>query len=139
MWGLETLLVNAYILYKETHRFVWKTSSKKKLTHNNFRRAIVIAWLTGKNSIEQHEIGVKRKRDSTSILTLTSSSYLAWMMTKAPTVSDASLDPQTGFLSGRLNDNFIHYPEISSSKQPCCSLSHLLAPNNNLRTYPNVF
>jgi hypothetical protein len=25
MWGVETLLVNAFVLYRETHRLVWKT------------------------------------------------------------------------------------------------------------------
>jgi hypothetical protein len=140
MWGLETLLVNAYILYKETHRLVWKTSSKKILTHYKFRRAIVVAWLTGRSSIEQHENGVKRKRDSTSISTLTSSSsYSAPMTAKAPTVTDASLDPQIGSLSGRLNDSYVHYPEILSSKQPCCSLCRLLTPNKNVQKYSNVF
>jgi hypothetical protein len=56
---LDVGVVNANILYKETHHLVWKTSSKKILTHFKFWRAIIIAWLTGKNSIEQHEIGVK--------------------------------------------------------------------------------
>jgi hypothetical protein len=112
---------------------------QKILTHFFFFRAIIIAWLTGKSSIEQHKIGVKQKKDSTSVSMLTSSSNLARMTAKNPTVSDTSLDPQTGSLSGRLNDNYIHYPEFSSSKQPCCSLYHLLAPNKNVQTHSYVF
>jgi hypothetical protein len=78
-----------------------------------------ISW---ESSIEQYGIGVKQKRDSTTISMLTNSSYSAQTTTKDPIVSDTCLDPQTGSLSGRLNDNYIHYPEIMNFKQPCCSI-----------------
>jgi hypothetical protein len=42
-----------------------------------------MAWLTGKRSFEQHKSGVKGKRDSVSISTLTSCSHSATTMMKA--------------------------------------------------------
>ena len=136
MWGLETLLVNSYVLYRETHRLVWKTAKKKMLNHYQFRRAITIAWLTGKSSTEERDNqGTKRKL---SYATVTSTSSLSTDK-KAPRVNDASLDPTSGTLCGRLNDNFLHYPEASTVKQACCSLCRLVNPNKNVRTYSLVF
>jgi len=140
LWGLETLLVNAYVLYKETHLKAWKTPSKKLLTHYDFRRDIILTWLTGRSTIvRQPEIGTKRKRDGSNFSLLTSSTNSsAPKHKKAPTVSEASLDPQTGALLRRLDDDYVHYPALSSAKQPCCSLCRLLTPNKNVRTYAMV-
>lgn len=41
MWGLETLLVNLYVLYKETHRLKWKTKKSNILSHYEFRKELL--------------------------------------------------------------------------------------------------
>jgi hypothetical protein len=73
MWGLETILVNAFVLYRETHRLVWKTQKKRMLTHFQFRKAVALSWLTGKKvSSELNEFTNARKRTS-SVSTITNS------------------------------------------------------------------
>jgi hypothetical protein len=36
MWGVQILLVNAYILYKSAHLQIWKTEKKKLLSQYDF-------------------------------------------------------------------------------------------------------
>jgi hypothetical protein len=54
-------------------------------------------------------------------------------------VNEAALDPKEGALRGRLCYNYVHFPEPSTAKQPCCLLCHFVAPNKNVRTYTCVF
>ena len=117
---------------------VWcgKLKKKKLLTHYEFRKAIALAWLTGKSCSEQQGEGTKQKRDSTvSMITCSVSSTSC---AKVARVNDAALDPSNGSLKGRLNDNYVHYPEPSTAKQPCCSLCHVVNPNRNIRAYTSV-
>jgi hypothetical protein len=68
MWGLETLLVNAFVLYRETHQLVWKTQKKKMF------KAIALSWLTGKKaSSELNQLMNVWKRSTNSVLTFTNS------------------------------------------------------------------
>jgi hypothetical protein len=139
MWGLETILVNAFVLYRETHRLVWKTQKKRMLTHFQFRKAVALSWLTGKKvSSELNEFTNARKR-TTSVSTITNSLSTGSINKKARAVNESSLDPKVGALKGRLNDNYVHFPEPSTAKQPCCSLCRFVAPNKNVRTYTSVF
>ena len=45
MWGVQVLLVNAFILYKSAHLLIWKTPAKLVLSQCDFRRAIALEWL----------------------------------------------------------------------------------------------
>jgi ribosomal protein L37AE/L43A len=81
---------------------------------------------------------MKRKRDG-SVSTITCSLSSRNSTSKMARVNDAALDPTTGALKGRLDENYVHYPEPSTAKQPCCSLCHLVHPNRNVRTYTDVF
>jgi hypothetical protein len=125
-------------LYRETHRLMWKAKKQRLLTHYQFRKAIALAWLTGKKCSELQGEGMKRKHDG-SVSTITCSLSSRNSTGKMARVNDAALDPTTGALKVRLNDNFVHYPEPSTAKQPCCSLCRLLNPNRNVRTYTAVF
>jgi hypothetical protein len=42
MWGVQLLLVNAYVLYKKSHLLIWKTQKSKLLTQYEFRKSIVL-------------------------------------------------------------------------------------------------
>ncbi len=95
MWGVGTLLVNAYVLYRETHLLTWKTKKSHLLSHYDFRRAITLAWLTGKDSNDEIVQGSKRKRDS---VVSTSSESINPTNKKACQVNDAALDPRQGSL-----------------------------------------
>jgi hypothetical protein len=141
MWGFETLLVNAFILYKETHRLTWKTPNKKLLSHFLFRKTIALSWITGtKVTMETDELHNARKRTipNPSISTVTNS-LSTTSNKRARVVNEASLDPKEGALKGRLNDNYVHFPEPATAKQPCCSLCRFVSSNKNVRTYTSVF
>jgi len=45
MWGLQVLLVNAYILYRTTHLLTWEKAEKTLLSHYEFWRQLVLEWL----------------------------------------------------------------------------------------------
>ena len=45
MWGLQVLLVNAYVLYQTAHSLTWKADKKLILSHYRFREEIIKAWL----------------------------------------------------------------------------------------------
>ena len=49
MWGVQLLLVNAYILYKMTHLIMWKKDKKSLMSHYDFRHQIALAWLLSKD------------------------------------------------------------------------------------------
>jgi hypothetical protein len=49
MWGLQVLLVNAYILYHSAHILIWKTNKKNILDQYKFREEIVKSWMDGDN------------------------------------------------------------------------------------------
>lgn len=115
MWGVQVLLVNAYVLYKTAHLYMWKKNKKSIMSQYEFRRQIALAWLSGDESSSQG----KRARtisDNDGISISTPSSN------KARKVSDASLDPNHGNLRMRLDDDQ-HFPVLATSgKRPCCSL-----------------
>jgi hypothetical protein len=98
MWGLETILLNSFVLYRETHRLVWKTQKKRMLTHFQFWKAVALSWLTGKKvSSELNEFTNARKR-STSVLTITNSLSTGFINKKAHAVNEVSLNPKVGAL-----------------------------------------
>jgi hypothetical protein len=134
MWGVKTLLVNAYVLYRETHLLMRSTKKSHLLSHYDFRQAITLAWLKGKNSDEIVQ-GSKRKRDS---VVSTSSESINPTNKKACHVNDAVLDPRQGSLRLRLNDDYCHFPEESGLKRPCCALCRFIQPNKNIKNYSNV-
>ena len=45
MWGVQVLLVNAFILYKTLHLFIWKREKKQVLSQYEFRCQVVLEWL----------------------------------------------------------------------------------------------
>jgi len=49
MWGVETLLVNAFVLYRETHLLMWKTQKKKILSHFHLKEHCSLLDYWGKN------------------------------------------------------------------------------------------
>ncbi len=131
MWGIETLLVNAYVLYRETHLLMWKAKKSHLTSHYDFRWAITKAWLTGSDSIEEIIQGKKRKRDS---IVRTLLEPINPTNKKACHVNDAALDPKQGSLQWCLNDDYCHFPEVSGLKRTCCALCPFAQPNKNIKT-----
>jgi hypothetical protein len=144
MWGLQVLLVNAYVLYRSAHLLIWKTDKTKLLTQYEFRKSIVLDWFgvaeratEDAASSKSSGTGNNRKRshcDSTlSSLTIDNS------FKRATRVTEGSLDPFDGVLRIRLDENVEHYPVLSRVKRPCCSLCRLVAPDKNHRVYHHVY
>ena len=47
MWGFGVLLVNAYILYKTAHLYVWCKKKESILSQYDFRKEVVLTWING--------------------------------------------------------------------------------------------
>lgn len=45
MWVLCIILVNAYMLYKTAHLYIWCTDKKDIMSQYEFRKAIALAWI----------------------------------------------------------------------------------------------
>ncbi len=86
---------------KGTHHLMWKTKKQKLLTHYQFRKAIALAWLSGKKCHELEGEGRKQKCDG-SVSTITCSLSSRNSASKMVHINDAALDPTTGALKGRL-------------------------------------
>jgi len=114
MWGVQLLLVNAYVLYKTVHLYMWKKNKKSIMSQYEFRCQLTLAWLlSGSDPGSQ---GIKHTCTISANESQCASSY-----SKARKISNASLDPNSGNLCMRL-DGDQHFPVIHTSKRPCCSL-----------------
>ena len=137
MWGLQVLLVNAFVLYRTAHCLIWKTEKKLILSHYEFREAIVKAWIEGDDD-KENESQKKRKLTESQMSSCGSSSaqveILAGRTRSSNTsevdkthqrgrrINDASLDATAGELRIRLDADF-HYPiPPPANKYPPCSL-----------------
>ena len=47
MWGFGVLLVNAHILYKAAHLYVWCKKRENILSQYDFRKEVVLSWING--------------------------------------------------------------------------------------------
>ena len=117
MWGVQVLLVNAFVLYKTLHPFIWKREKKQVLSQYEFCCQVVLEWLCSseekEDSSAEDESNHTRKCNEAS----TSSSSK-----KGKRVNDATLDPISGNLHIHLDNDF-HYPIVPDMKnKPCCSL-----------------
>jgi len=129
MWGVQVLLVNAYVLYKTAHLFMWKKNKKSLMSHYEFRRQIALAWLLS----DREKIGNNKKRTRT-ISDMSSSAS----STKSRKVCDASLDPNSGSLRMRLDDDQ-HFPiNNTNTKRPCCSLCHWVEQEKDIKNRSGI-
>ena len=62
MWGVQLLLVNAYILYKTTHLIMWKKDKKSLMSHYDFWHQIALAWLLGDDGSSTNNQPVKKQK-----------------------------------------------------------------------------
>ena len=128
MWGVQVLLVNAYVLYKSAHLLIWKTPKKDIMSQYHFRKSIVLDWFGfGKENdadavAEKHSDETSRRRKIESISQFSLTSDEANSTKRATRVTEQTLDPYEGALRIRLQENLEHYPIVSKVKRPCCSL-----------------
>ena len=88
MWGVQLLLVNAYVLYKTAHLLIWHKDKNTIMSQYKFCKSIVLSWLDSK-------IDQKQKRDDASIVTTNNSMGSS---NKARRINEVSLHPFLGAL-----------------------------------------
>ena len=110
MWGVQVLMVNAYILYKTSHLIIWHKDEKTLLSHYEFHRQLALAWVGSPE--DAHMAGQKHSWDDASSTTSSG---------KSTRINDTTLDPLKGTLWMRLDDDS-HYPVLPNAKRPCCRL-----------------
>ncbi len=140
MWGVQVLLVNAYVLYRTAHSIIWKTDKKLILSQYRFREEIVKAWMEEEKSesegqkkrkLSENQVSSYRSSSSESveILGRTRSSVASiqselTVLQRGRKVNDKTLDPTSGDLKICLDADF-HYPvPPGKNKYPPCSLCH---------------
>ena len=137
MWGLQVLLINAYILYRTTHLLTWKKAEKTLLSHYEFRRQLVLEWLGLSSEIDNDTLlteetkSRKREQDSTSIPSASVATSAS--SKRAKRVTDQTLDQFTGELRMRLDNDF-HFPMVPERKYPVCSLCRWVEEDRKKRT-----
>jgi hypothetical protein len=125
MWGVQVLLVNAYVLYRTAHSIMWKTDKKLLLSQYRFQEEIVKAWMEEEKSdsegqkerkLSENQVSSYRSSSSESveILGRTRSSVASiqsevTVLQRGCKIRDKSLDPTSGDLKIRLDADF-HYP-----------------------------
>lgn len=69
MWGVQVLLVNAYVLYKTAHLYMWKKNKKSIMSQYDFHHQIALDWLMGSETSSQGKCACTiSDYDSVSIL-----------------------------------------------------------------------
>ncbi len=95
MWGVEVLLVNAYVLYRTAHLYIWKTEKKKILEQYAFREVIVIAWMGCNSKDADKHLTNKRKQkrdEAPQKISLRSSTTESEETTRGWRIEDKALD-----------------------------------------------
>ena len=110
MWGVQLLLVNAYVLYKTSHLLIWKADKSKILSQYDFRKSIVLAWFgiqekenAEVDSEKSSENSRKRSRSTTTEFFLTLDE--AGSSKHSARVTKQTLHPIDGALRVRLDEN----------------------------------
>jgi hypothetical protein len=91
MWGVQLLLVNAYVLYKTAHLYLWKKNKRSIMGQHEFQPQLALAWLLSESDPGSQVIKCTRTIS-------TDDSECASSYSKARKVSNASLDPNSGTL-----------------------------------------
>ena len=140
-WGLQVLLVNTNVTYSKYS----KLRGIKSLSHYEFQRNVALAWIdkdeyanpkktftTPKNS----DGGSGGEEDAS---TLTSNSTGGGQ--KKDSITDFTLDPDSGSLKRRLNHSVGHWPTRgdrgNEERKGHCQL-HKWACGNNVRKRSNT-
>ena len=130
MWGMQLLLVTAYLLNKTSHLLIWKKDKRSMLSLYEFCCQLVLDWLGGSSNDNVSLLNIKQGRKYNS----KSSSASADSSKKAKRVNNNLLDPYSGALSMRLDlDLDFHFSVLPNTKYPVCSLCRWAEDNRDIR------
>ena len=125
LWGVQVCLVNAYVMYKHAHLYIWKNKESTLLSHYQFQKMVAL-HLINPEKYPLSRLRLKRRcgDDDSDATTLRSGSDSTKKKssTKAAIVNDRTLDPEQGELRIRLNTKYFHCPVRPKAKDPSCQL-----------------
>ena len=141
MWGLGVVLVNAYILYKTAHMYIWCTDKKQIMSQYEFRKSVALAYILNNNDHKKVTETTTNTNISTQSNDRTGSELVSSSIAKSRTkrgnhsqstphfkrkavrFNDKSLHPITGSLRNHLDTSFCHLPmtfsEIETKSLRC--------------------
>jgi len=128
LWGIQLSLVNAFVMYRSAHLYIWKKKESSLLSHYDFQKMVALHLLNPeKFPLDSRE---KTKRKATKIYDAPSlRSEKNSTSTRAAAVNDKALDPDDGELRVRLSAKYFHCPTRPKAKDPSCQL-HRWASND---------
>jgi hypothetical protein len=128
LWGIQLSLVNAFVMYRSAHLYIWKKKESSLLSHYDFQKMVALHLLNPeKFPLDSRE---KTKRKATEIYDAPSlRSEKNSTSTRAAAVNDKALDPDDGELRVRLSAKYFHCPTRPKAKDPSCQL-HRWASND---------
>ena len=92
MWGVQVLMVNAYILYKTSHLIIWHKDERTLLSHYEFHRQLALAWVGSPKDAPINDYSMADWKLSWDDASSTTSSG------KSTRINDTTLDPLKGTL-----------------------------------------
>ena len=138
-WAIGVMMTNAYVMYVSINTFIYGFNRKQLMSHHDFRRAIVIAWINPRErekDIRERATNIpiirKRKSTATTVSSLTEEDTVyedegkinenVWDVIPerrhAKHVNDESLE-ENGNLSGRLDCTLNHLPCPANIRARC--------------------
>ena len=128
LWGVQVTLVNAYVMYKTAHIYIWKSKESSIMTHYSFQKMVALHLINPENFPLDGRENLKRKSNDDDVRSMRSTASNT-SSKRAPTINDKTLDPDQGELRIRLSTKYFHCPVRPKAKDPSCQL-HRWASNN---------
>jgi hypothetical protein len=123
LWGVQVCLVNAYVMYRHAHLYIWKMKESSLLSHYDFQKMVALHLI---NPEKYPLSGSRQKRkcdDGDDSRTLRSrNSDTENSSKKSAIMNDKTLHPDQGELRIRLNTGYFHCPVRPKAKDPSCQL-----------------
>jgi hypothetical protein len=128
LWGIQVSLVNAFVMYRAAHLYIWKTKEARLLSHYDFQKMVALHLLNPKKFPLDCRENLKRRsteiNDARSLRSAENSHS-----TRATVINDKALDAANGELCIRLSTKYFHCPTRPKAKDPSCQL-HRWASND---------
>ena len=131
-WSLGNLLVNAFILCRTTHKYVW-LSNKKVLSHYEFRKHLSMALLDPKGKYHRFNSGALGETLNLCDHEEMSAESCVRPSSKCLRITDASMNPDTGLFNTRLVKTLGHLCLPAENKNTKCCASHRCATGRQIR------
>jgi len=121
--GVQVMLVNAYVMYKTAHLYIWKSKEESSImTHYNFQMMVALHLINPEKFPLDSRQHCKRKRNKNNDTRSLRSAITHASSNRAPTINEKALDPHQGDIRVRLSTKYFHCPIRPKAKDPSCQL-----------------